>query len=311
MIESEKPKRQTSEGIAEKPTPKANRKALAISLVLHLFLLATLFLGRFKTPKPEKEEQWIEVVTLPPESRPSSESEKQELSTIKRDDKTRIVQTEILQETKEADPNAFLGEKTQKIEDQKVKTGDTTEPAKGKIRAEQKIAPSTPEKPKLTLSNIGVGLPNPLKTKEELKEAGIDAAVAGQAASVHDYVPGVKEGERTLLNTKEYKYYSYFQRIRKQLEINWRPILQEKMQKFFEAGRRLSTNKDHVTEVLVFLNAEGKIVQIQILSESGTNDLDESAVNAFNKAGPFPNPPKGLIEGDGIVKVRWEFVLRT
>jgi len=38
-------------------------------------------------------------------------------------------------------------------------------------------------------------------------------------------------------------------------------------------------------------------------------DLDQTAVNAFRLAEPFPNPPKDLIESDGFVRVKWKFIV--
>ena len=63
--------------------------------------------------------------------------------------------------------------------------------------------------------------------------------------------------------------------------------------------------------MLVTLDNDGQIVRVQVVTESGTSDLDDAAIKAFNDAGPFPNPPKGLIGAAGKVAIRWDFVLRT
>ena len=48
-----------------------------------------------------------------------------------------------------------------------------------------------------------------------------------------------------------------------------------------------------------------------MLTQSGVIDLDSAAVEAFREAAPFPNPPKGMVEGDGTIKIRWDFVLEA
>ncbi len=68
---------------------------------------------------------------------------------------------------------------------------------------------------------------------------------------------------------------------------------------------------DYTTKLLVTLDHDGQIVKVQIMSQSGTRDLDDAAIKAFNDAGPFPNPPKGLVNNQGTIQVRWDFVLRT
>jgi protein TonB len=68
---------------------------------------------------------------------------------------------------------------------------------------------------------------------------------------------------------------------------------------------------DHRTEIMVVLDPNGKIVQVEVIGESGTQSLDTAAVEAFNRAGPFPNPPRGLVGSDGRVRIKWEFILKT
>ena len=36
-----------------------------------------------------------------------------------------------------------------------------------------------------------------------------------------------------------------------------------------------------------------------------------AAIEAFKEAAPFPNPPAGIVESDGTIKIRWDFVLEA
>ena len=56
-------------------------------------------------------------------------------------------------------------------------------------------------------------------------------------------------------------------------------------------------------------NVSGKWVQV--LNDSGIRDLDDAAVEAFKEAAPFPNPPEGIVESDGTIKIRWDFILEA
>jgi protein TonB len=62
---------------------------------------------------------------------------------------------------------------------------------------------------------------------------------------------------------------------------------------------------------MIVLNSTGNLVKIQVLADSGILDLDDAAIEAFQKAAPFPNPPNGIVEGDGMVRIRWDFILET
>lgn len=80
----------------------------------------------------------------------------------------------------------------------------------------------------------------------------------------------------------------------------------------FKEGRNpASTGQDRVTKLMIVLNDKGTLVRVQVLMDSGVQDLDDAAIDAFRAAAPFPNPPKGIIEGDGTVKIRWDFVLES
>jgi TonB family protein len=81
--------------------------------------------------------------------------------------------------------------------------------------------------------------------------------------------------------------------------------------RLYRGGRQLAGDMDHTTRVLVTLNKAGEIVRVDLVEESGTRVLDDAAVRAFNQAGPFPNPPQGIVDRNGQIQIRWEFVLKT
>jgi protein TonB len=121
----------------------------------------------------------------------------------------------------------------------------------------------------------------------------------------------LKQSEKTALNTREYMFFGYYQRIRERLDRAWVPILREKLVRFYRSGRQLASDMDHTTKVVVTLNQLGEIVRVQVVSESGNNDLDDAAIKAFNRAGPFPNPPRGMVGNTGQIEIPWEFVLKS
>ena len=62
---------------------------------------------------------------------------------------------------------------------------------------------------------------------------------------------------------------------------------------------------------MIVLNEKGTLIKIQVLNASGVRDLDDAAVEAFRAAAPFPNPPKGIVDRDGTVKIPWNFVIES
>ncbi|RYZ84558.1 MAG: TonB family protein [Proteobacteria bacterium] len=279
--------------------------ALLVLLTLSYVKLAPTIKLSDLAVTPNKDTVWIEV------------------DTQEADFKNQLVQTLPGQKIKEPVKDAFLGEHTQVVDRQETraassmgelaadskKTSDALKP-KPAARKQVAVQPETPPLP--SLDQLGVKLPTPKKTvAEQIQETTPDeeGSMTGQAGG--EFVKGFKEGERTLLNTKEYVFFTYFQRVRKSLDKAWDRTLRAELDKYFKRGRQLASQTDYVTQLMVFLDHGGQIKKIRIMSESGTIDLDDAAIKAFNKAGPFPNPPKGLVDSSGQVKIRWDFVLRT
>lgn len=139
-----------------------------------------------------------------------------------------------------------------------------------------------------------------------------NTGTGAETSQSNDYIKDVEVGLETVLNTREFKYYSYYNRIRKQLSQHWEGRVRDKLSKLFKEGRApAATNQDRITKLMIVLNDKGTLVRVQVLSDSGIRDLDDAAIEAFRAAAPFPNPPKGIVEGDGTVKIRWDFVLET
>lgn len=128
-------------------------------------------------------------------------------------------------------------------------------------------------------------------------------------AKNNDFVEDVPLGDMTNLNTTEFKYYGFYHRIRQQLEQYWGSNIQSKAKHLYKSGRRLPASENLITAVTVTLDDRGQILEIKIDGTSGIRELDQAAIESFNRAGPFPNPPKGLLIG-GRATIQWGFVVK-
>ncbi len=132
-----------------------------------------------------------------------------------------------------------------------------------------------------------------------------------EASRTNDYLKDTPTSLETVLNTREFVYYTYYQRIRTQIRQYWEPSIREKVKKIFAQGRTLASENDHITRVIIVLDKNGGLLGVQVVGESGLKDLDDAAVEAFRAAEPFPNPPKGIVEADGTIKINWDFVIEA
>ena len=127
-------------------------------------------------------------------------------------------------------------------------------------------------------------------------------------ASNNDYLEEVPLGDMTRLNTQEFKYYGFYFRIKQQLEQYWGSSIREKITKVYKRDGRFPASDKFLTSVKVVLDKSGQIVDVVIKGSSGVSELDDAAVESFNRAGPFPNPPKGMMV-NGKASIEWGFAV--
>lgn len=221
--------------------------------------------------------------------------------------------------------DAFLSDKDRSFDRQTVaKTVDSfKKAAKGNSTVTREAQKKTARKKKSTslkdlkLSDVGMMSGDPMPEKASRAPASLakkglengDELSQGFSAT-NDFVDEMTLGDFTHLNTVEYKFYGFFHRIRQKLEQFWGNSIREKSEALFRSGRRMPASQNLVTSLEVTLNETGEIIGVKILGASGVKELDEAAVESFNQAGPFPNPPKELLV-NGKATISWGFVVKS
>jgi protein TonB len=273
---------------------------LFLSLLFHisLVLIWALWLHRKNDESKAPNLTWIEVAP----------ADKKNLAEDSQSKKRRLVQTSKAEKVDRPKDDSYLGFQNQVTDRETVSRNKNTlmgtDANQNKKLSKNDLKNNQTQNK--TLSKLGVPLALP---PAEQKVDQHDWATPGTRPE--DYVEGMTESDRTALNTREYVFYGYFQRIRERLDRAWVPILRARLIQYYRSGRQLAGATIYTTKVVVIMNERGEIVRVSIVGESGTRDLDDAAVNAFNKAGPFPNPPKGMVDKNREVKIPWDFVLKT
>lgn len=274
--------------------------AAFLSVFIHLLILAARFYSPVP-PTPESQtERVIELSQLP------TETPELDQKMIPIEPKSQIVETED-SGNRDIDPNAKLfSDKNQKAEQQTraMRTDDFTKGKGTGASTEQ----STEE---LDEGISESDVPSKKKSWKTLSLKDLSVGGDGEAASASDdYLPNVASGERTILSTREFRYFSYYNRIKELLRQYWKPSVEREVAKMWGKGRMLRES-ELITRVLVLLDKTGHIQKISKIGHSGIEEIDDMAVQAFEKAAPFPNPPNGLMDPDGFVRINWDFILQT
>jgi TonB family protein len=303
--------------------------SLMLSLFIHLLVSYRSVLDRIEknlhVAKAEKKtEQRIKLQLKPDEKK--SELDKKKMQIVN-DDKAGIKEkavdakflgeqdNKVLRETKAAildiHKRAGYGERVgikekskETSKEQAAKVGAAKEISKSKKKGAGAMSLSD-----LALNNLGEA------TKKAALESVTQGLKTGDRGEVglaqnNDYLENVKLGDFTSLNTVEFKFYGYYHRIRQKLEQYWGNSLREKAESLYRQGRTIASNSEKMTFLVITLNHMGEIVKIHIKSTSGIRELDDAAIESFNKAGPFPNPPKGMVI-NGSAQIEWGFVVKS
>ncbi len=303
--------------------------ALALSCLFHIAFLAVKFPELTKTHNTQ--ERKLVVVAL--------DDPKINLAKIKENilmremEKGQVVNTEQNGHKVKPQNSRFLGKADQSYDRQSVAAsiGSFKEAGRGKTNGDANSIEKETKTPqiqkqeknlvknfgKLSLSDLALAkeqLPTNQKREQEKKIAalGLERGKEGLTglAKNNDYVEDIPLGDMTQLNTQEFKYFGFYDRIRQKLEQFWGQSLQEKAKVFYKTGRRMPANTDSITSLKVTLDNSGNIIHVEIRSTSGVREFDDAAIESFNKAGPFPNPPRGMIK-NGLAEIEWGFVVKS
>ena len=104
----------------------------------------------------------------------------------------------------------------------------------------------------------------------------------------------VPRGDSTLLNAREFKYFAYYQLVRRQVNFYWNQALEN----VGRIGQKLN-RREYTTTLHIVLDVQGRLKSASIVRSSGVKPFDDATLQAFRIAAPFPPPPKGLVNASG------------
>lgn len=125
-------------------------------------------------------------------------------------------------------------------------------------------------------------------------------------SAIENYVPSVKPGNQTALNTARSPFGTYLSVIHNRLH----PIFADWFLASLDSlpasnpmnNASLSTNLEIVLD-----QEEGRIVNMGVTKASGVTAFDVSALDSVKRASPFGPPPREILSPDGRVYLHWEF----
>ncbi len=115
-----------------------------------------------------------------------------------------------------------------------------------------------------------------------------------------------EEGDSTFLNTREFKFATFFNRVKQAVGTHWNP--NEPLRQRDPTGN-IYGGRDRYTLLSITLDAQGALREVHVEKSCGIDFLDEAAIAAFQQSQPFPNPPAGLVDKDNAIRFQFGFFL--
>jgi TonB family protein len=146
--------------------------------------------------------------------------------------------------------------------------------------------------------SVGGRGPDLMPTEEQLARA-----VGGKGTQ--DALKDIDDGDETALNSKRWRFASFFNRIKRQVAEHWHPdeVYRQRDPTGAVYGRR-----NRYTELRISIKPDGNLSNVALALPSGLEFLDDEAIQAFKEAGPFPNPPRQLVESNGTINFGFGFL---
>jgi TonB family protein len=258
-----------------------------LSVLLHLILLLIVQLWPAHKVLDPANKVTIEIID-PKQSQ--NETQRQVVR------QSEVLEKEKVEETE--DKLAFLSEQTQRVkkQTQAVLNGMT------RNRAEQEQRRQKQES--LAHRDFDAFAPRYQKSASGNKNIQADKGVS----TIGESMPKeITVGSFTALNTDRYLYYSFYARIEELIRFRWESAVREAID--YTPPDRFQANPSGVwrTHVEIWLKSNGEYHSAHIMKESGFRSFDRAAVQAFIQARLFPNPPKEMIEEDGLIRLKYNF----
>jgi len=255
---------------------------MAISLIVHFSAIGLISTMQSFAGKSETESQPLEVTLVD-----SSKFFKDSVETLQETSKeqprdAKFVSTRNLKADEDTSPESALTPLP------KIGGG-----ARQKSKTEQK---STPEraKPIFSLSQKDIEQAERFEKRETM-------AAEDQGLASSGFYARLKKGQEFKVTAQESDYAQYIYRMKQKLIDRWSP---QKLIKSTWYGY------DEIrVDLGLVLDRSGEVVDLKITGNSRFVDYDQEALRAMRESGPFPNPPKSLIQDDGYIYIPWSFGL--
>ncbi|MBZ5713530.1 TonB family protein [Nannocystis pusilla] len=122
---------------------------------------------------------------------------------------------------------------------------------------------------------------------------------------LENMVPEVRPGNQTALRSRKHPFAQFIATMHRTIHDKWAFGFLEQLDTM---GRGNALNKpDLWTRVEIVLNSDGSLDKLRTVRYSGNMQFDGAAREVVRNSGPYPQPPREILSGNGKVYIHWAF----
>jgi TonB family protein len=124
-------------------------------------------------------------------------------------------------------------------------------------------------------------------------------------SSLENFIPEVKPGNQTALNTRAAPFAVFIARMHRSIHALWGF---QQLEDWDELPSSSPLNNPNLlTKLEIVLNPDGTVDKVTIVRASGYLPYDTAAIDTAFTAGPYPDPPRQIRSANGKIYVHWNF----
>lgn len=145
-----------------------------------------------------------------------------------------------------------------------------------------------------------------LARSERTKRKGKFAARQEQVRSaLENFIPEVKPGNQTALNTRAAPFAQFITRMHRQIHELWAFGFMAALDG--KPSNNPLNDPGLVAKLEIILDQKGNVDRVNMVRSSGLTVYDAAAIDVVYSAAPYPPPPPPILSGNGKVYIHWTF----
>ena len=143
------------------------------------------------------------------------------------------------------------------------------------------------------------------QTERSTRQGKFQRNAARVRAALENFIPEVKPGNQTALNTRAAPFAAYIARMHRSIHKLWGFGA---LEDWDELSGSSPLNNPHLSTTLeMVLNRDGTVDKVTVVRASGYLPFDAAAIDVAFNAGPYPDPPRAIRSANGKIYVHWQF----